>query len=351
MVRVPDTLEELVSPAWLTGALGQSYPGIEVAAATLGSVESRISTNACFRIECDGGVPTGLPASLCAKGYFSDTGTAAYRSAGESEALFYRDLAATIGARTLPSVYADVDDASRHGVVITEDITVAGARFLDPLERYTSSRVAVSLEQYAVMHATTWKSAQVRSSEWLTSRISSTAGTRTVSDIQDQYDGPLGAGIPEGARDAEKLLAAYKALPGITDSATSWCLLHGDAHVGNLFEDRTGRPGLLDWQLVQRGPWYLDVGYHLASSMGVEDRRSAEHDLLTLYRDRLASKDLVAPSWDEVWFGICCGIVYGMFLWSITQKVKPQITTVLLERLGTAAADHDACDVVLAAGI
>ena len=39
-------------------------------------------------------------------------------------------------------------------------------------------------------------------------------------------------------------------------------------------------------------------------------------------------------------------MVYGFFLWAITLKVAPQITTAMLERLGTAVADHDAYSVI-----
>ena len=41
-------------------------------------------------------------------------------------------------------------------------------------------------------------------------------------------------------------------------------------------------PSFLDWQLVQRGPWCLDVGYHLASSLTVADRRAHEGDLVRI---------------------------------------------------------------------
>jgi len=41
------------------------------------------------------------------------------------------------------------------------------------------------------------------------------------------------------------------------------------------------------------------------------------------------------------------GMVYGFFLWSITLKVAPPITTAMLERLGSAVADHEAYDAVL----
>ncbi len=346
MVDVPDSLDELLSPTWLTAALGRRVPGIEVTDVTPGAVMTRISTNAFFHIECAGRLPDGLPADLCAKGYFTDTGNSAYRTAGEAEAYFYRDLSATIGARTLGSVYADVDPGTRHGVVITEDLTSAGATFADPLRPHTPSEVAVTLEQYAVLHGRTWNAPAVKDAGWLAPKIASTGGARGIPEIQAQFDGPVGAGMPVPARDAEKLVRSYGSLPAITESASSWCLLHGDAHIGNLFKDRQGRPGLLDWQLVQRGPWYIDVGYHLASSLSAEDRRSSARDLLSHYLDRLASEGVAVPSPDEAWSGVCCGMVYGLFLWSITQKVKPEITTGLLGRLGTAAVDHDVYRVV-----
>ena len=40
-------------------------------------------------------------------------------------------------------------------------------------------------------------------------------------------------------------------------------------------------------------------------------------------------------------------MVYGFFLWGITLKVDPPITTELLTRLGTATADHDAYSAIL----
>ena len=47
---VPDTLDEVLDPAWLSAALGLSFPGIEVTDVHPGPVVSRVSTNARFRI-------------------------------------------------------------------------------------------------------------------------------------------------------------------------------------------------------------------------------------------------------------------------------------------------------------
>jgi hypothetical protein len=340
-LSVPDTLDALLSPAWLTAALGRRFPGLEVTAVSEGPVVSRVSTNARFRIECSGGAPAGLSPYLCAKGYFADT-QRPYRHVGESEACFYRHLAEASGVRTLRSVYADVDEESRHGVVITEDVAVAGASFLDARSPYSPEQAAASLEELAKLHLSTWEAARWRDAAWLEPRLGSYLGMRGIGDIRGNFESPIGAKVPDSARHAEPLMEAFQALAGRAGSTTPWAVLHGDAHVGNVFLDASGRPSFLDWQLVQRGPWYLDVGYHIVSALTVEDRRRVERDLLAHYIDCLGAGGATVPRWEDVWLGYRRGIVYGFFLWAITLKVDPAITSTLLERLGTAAADHDA---------
>ena len=104
-VPVPSTLEEALSPGWLTAALRMRFPEIEVRHVTAGPVVDRISTNARFTVEYTGATSDGPSSSLCVKGYFNEMGWAA-RHIGEPEAFFYRDLAGPAGVRTLRSVYA-----------------------------------------------------------------------------------------------------------------------------------------------------------------------------------------------------------------------------------------------------
>ena len=93
-------------------------------------------------------LPDGLPAALCVKGYFNDIGRAA-RQIGAPEAYFYRHLAVQTRVRTLHSVYADIDPATHHGVIITEDVVPQGATFLDGNSPYTADQTAQSLTELA----------------------------------------------------------------------------------------------------------------------------------------------------------------------------------------------------------
>ncbi|MVZ99791.1 phosphotransferase [Actinomadura sp. LD22] len=338
---VPDTLDALLSPEWLTRALGARFPGVRISRVTPGPVVSRMSTNARFSIEAEGGLPPGLPADLCGKGYFTEA-TWPTRATGVYEVSFYRHLAARTGVRTLRSLYADIAPETRHGVVITEDVVAQGATFLDATSDYSPDLTAESLTQLAKLHAATWADPALGTADWLAPRLDSHMRARGVKEIRGNFESEIGAGVPSEVRDPERLFAVYRALTEQAPWEAPWTVVHGDPHVGNVYLDGDGRPAFLDWQLVQRGPWYLDVGYHIASTLSVEDRRRTEEDLLRHYLDRLRAEGVEAPSWDEARQGVRRGIVHGFYLWAITLMVAPAITTVLQHRLGTAAADHDA---------
>ena len=347
-VQVPETLEEALSPDWLSAALGQRFPGIKVTSVTRGPIVSRVSTNARFRITCEDDLPGALSAHLCIKGYFTDCSESAAlsRSAGEPEALFYRELVGVSGVRTLRNFYADVDPVTHHGVVISEDVVKEGAEFLDALSAFSPDQAARSLEQYAVLHGRTWGMEKLNS-PWLSPRVEATLRARGLPEIRGNFDGPIGGGVPPEVRQPERLVEVVAQFPELLSAAEPRCLLHGDAHIGNLYLDGAARPCLIDWQLVQRGPWYLDVGYHIACALGSDDRRRTERDLLSHYLEHLAAQGGEAPSWDEAWGLIPVGMVYGFFLWAITLKVAPEVTTAMLGRLGPAVADHDAFSVIL----
>jgi len=338
---VPDTLDEAYTPAWLSAALGTRYPGIEVTSVTPGPVISRVATNARFHIECAGGTPDGLSPDLCIKGYFTEYGKP-YRHAGVPEAAFYRDVLGLTGMNTLRCVYADCDPETSDSAVITEDVVARGAEFLDARSPYTPDQCAQSLGELAALHSGTWMASEVADLASLAPRFQMYTQMRGVDEIKVNFDGPIGAGAPDEVRDSQQLYDVYSQLTRQVATESPWCVVHGDSHIGNVFLHADGHPSFVDWQLVQRGPWYLDVGYHLSSCLTIADRRAHERDLVAHYLERLAAGGVDAPSIDDAWHGVRRGMVHGYYLWAITLKVDPEITSRLIERLGTACADHDA---------
>ena len=337
--EVPATIEALLDPDWLTAALGMRFPGVHVVGVTRGPVVERLSTNARFRIECEGSLPAGLVPTLCAKGYFSELGRP-IAHIGEAEAGFYRDLAALSGVHTLRSVYADVHPETRHGVVITEDVIEAGGVFLDALSPYTPDQVAESLVELARLHASTWGDVGRASVPWLAPRLRTYFEQRGEKEIRKNFEGPPGRDVPDDVRVPARLLDAFRTLAA-REPGHGWAVIHGDAHVGNLFLDAGGRPGLVDWQIVQYGHWSTDVGYHIASALDPEPRRAHERDLLTQYLDALAGFGVEPPGFDDAWTDYRRGVAYGLFMWAITLYVQPDIIETLVRRLGIAAHDLD----------
>ncbi|MCV7302704.1 phosphotransferase [Mycobacterium barrassiae] len=341
-VEVPDDLDAALSPAWLTDALQERFPGIEIRAVRRGPVVERLSTNARFTVDYKGRFD--LPRHLCIKGYFGEVGRH-IPFVGEPEACFYRDLAGPSGIRTLKCVYADVHPDSRHGVVITHDEVANGGDFLDGNDPFDVEQAADALTELARLHAITWRAQRWADVEWLQPRlgraVQAWGEARTLEIMSANLNGRNGVGVPRAVADAEQLLAAHRRVSARTpDGEAQWCVIHGDAHVGNIMLDVTKRPWMVDWQLVQRGFWDVDVGYLIAATLPPDIRRASERDLLHHYLEALDAHGIYSPPRDEAWAAIVNGMIHGFFLWAITTKVEPDVIAVLLERLGTAVADH-----------
>lgn len=332
---VPDTLEQALDPGWLTAALGQRFPGVEVTTATPTGETSRITSNVRFHI--DGTIPDGLSADLCVKGYFNEAGLQA-RMAGLPEALFYRDVADKTGMRTLRCVYAGIDLQATNAVILTEDVVAQGGRFLDGTSAYTVEQTAQSLTELAQLHGSTWGA--VPDDAWIASRLGMTLESRGAPLIAESFAKPHSADVPVSVRDADRLVTAYRAVADRALHAQPACVIHGDTHVGNVFIAGDGGPSWLDWQVVQKGPWYVDVGYHLASALTVGDRRAHEDDLLRHYLGELGARGGEPPAFDDARRLIRNGEVHGFYFWAITIYVAPPVIASLLHRLGTAIEDH-----------
>jgi aminoglycoside phosphotransferase (APT) family kinase protein len=93
-------------------------------------------------------------------------------------------------------------------------------------------------------------------------------------------------------------------------------LVHGDAHQGNSFLRADGQRVWHDWQLVRAGSPIRDVSYFVLSSLTVEERRSADRDLVEHWRQRLIATGAdPAPSRDDAWQQFLRWPGYGTQAW------------------------------------
>jgi hypothetical protein len=162
---------------------------------------------------------------ICASRDTSTKSGRAARDIGAPEAYFYGHLAATTRVRTLRSVYADIDPATSHGVVITEDIAAQGGSFLDANSPHTPDHTAQTLAELARLHAATWADACYADSAWLAPRlgraIEVSGMPATVATIGRNFDGPNGQRIPAEVRDPVRLVDTYRRLA--CAAVTPWC--------------------------------------------------------------------------------------------------------------------------------
>ncbi len=124
-------------------------------------------------------------------------------------------------------------------------------------------------------------------------------------------------------------------------------LLHGDAHIGNMYLD-AGAPGFCDWQTVRYGRPTFDVAYFIGSALTVEDRRSAERGLVASYRDRMASTTDGAPDIDDLWFDYRRDMSYGFFAWLTNLDVfqPEEVNATAIARFAAAVLDLDTAGAV-----
>ncbi|MBY8862327.1 ecdysteroid 22-kinase family protein [Nocardia sp. CA2R105] len=335
----PHDEQVVLSTEWLSSVLAQRYPD---AIATYTEVTERLETVATkVRFRVGYARQTAAPDALCAKGYFDP----AHRRGTRAEADFYRLVAHDLPVRTPPCVYTGVDADTGHALILMHDLVEAGARFLDPLVGYSAEQAARTLDQLAALHAATWGASGAPLAAEFPPRLASLARLMSTEQIQQLLDDGRAQGISLDVRRADRLVGAMAAMEA--SAATSpMCLVHGDLHAGNIYELADGSPGLIDWQVVQRGVWALDVGYHLATVLDPDELARVERDLLDHYLDRLAAYGAPPPGREHAWLMYRSYLPYGMFMWAITRAVDRPIIEHFTRRLSIAVDRHTSFDLL-----
>jgi aminoglycoside phosphotransferase (APT) family kinase protein len=338
----PLRLDDLLTPEWLGAAFSSRERPVEITGVHVTETLKTVATKVRFRVEYAAPLPPDLPDAFCVKGYFTDgdEGGEPAAAAGAVETRFYQELAPQLPVRTPACVYAESDPDTGHAIVVMHDLVAQGSTFLSALSPFTAEQAAGTLDQLARLHAASWAPAPIGGGSWLDPRVATITSYVTAERLQEQMDGPRSAALPSSVTDARRMRDALLAAIS-RPSGDGECLIHGDAHAGNIYETADALPGLIDWQLVQRGHWSLDVAYHLGAALAISDRERSERDLLRHYLDRLAHHGARPPSFDEAWDDYRAAFVYGYFLWGITQRVQPEIIQEFVTRLGTAVATHE----------
>ncbi len=336
-LRVPATLDEALDPAWLGEALCPDSGGRKVEAVERVEVIRTVATKVRFAVQFSG---LDAPRAYCLKGLLDvDEVTAKGGATMVREADFYGLVGPLVAVRTPACVATVLDRAAPQAVVIMRDLIAEGTRFCSALEPFDADQAAASLEQLAALHA---GRPLLDTEPWITPRVAELAEMRyvTVEVLQGLLDGKRGEGLSAEVKDAARLGAAMRVLAQ-RDAARPQFLVHGDAHAGNIFRTAEGDTGLIDWQLLQRGGWALDIAYHLSAVLPSDLAASEERRLLGHYLELMRGHGCAMPDAETAWRQYREAAIYGFYLWSITRRVDPPIIDLFVGRLGRAVERHE----------
>lgn len=349
-VRDPASIDD-VTATWLTSALRRSYVDATVTSCTATAVRHGSCTTARLVLEYDrAGSEAGLPATVYVKGDWTG------RRSGlvVSEARFYRDVAPHLSGVNMPQgVLALVDEERNEGVVLMEDLAARHAAIAGPDDAFTEVQALDLAEQLARLHALWFDADDLRAREWL-------RRTGTVVDPGEQayadetgifgtfqewwWDKRLANGhcdvLPDQLKDR---LAIKRALANLyrLEAGAPTCLVHGDPHLGNMFVDPDGRPGLYDWGGYV-GRWAHDLTYAIVGCLDVAERRRVEEAVLGRYLDALRAAGGPDIDWDAAWLSWRRQVIHGLLFMMCSPRQQPEaLIAQQTIRFGAAAVDHD----------
>jgi hypothetical protein len=333
---VPNTVAEALDPAWLSQALAGVSGGRAVTAVEQVEYIKTMATKVRFTVTFDG---SDEPLALCIKGLLDiDEGNASLGSTCVAEADFYCSIAPYVNVRVPECLVAVIDRDAQQAAIIMRDLIVDGATFCSALDIFTADDAASSLSQLAALHA---RSDLLADADWIGPRSGQIAHTPTFSGamIQTLMDDPRGANLSAEVRNGDNILAAMRQFADLSDTRPQF-ILHGDSHAGNIYRTAQGL-GIIDWQVIQRGSWALDVAYHINAVLPVEIAEAEERRLLGDYLARMRAAGMDMPGDEQAWTQYREAVAYGLFMWAITRRVDPPVIHRFTDRLGKAAMRHD----------
>ena len=277
---------EAVDADWLGEALQDRHPGARVDSVEIADRAEVTNSHAWLRVRyADGGrANAGAPTSFFCKLLPNDParrGAIAATQMGLREAKFYADLAPKLALRVpMAHVVRYEEDEGGAFILLLEDLNESGCTVSTGPESPTPDAAAKALEDLAAMHVR-FEDPQVRKAEagWVPEPDSpSDYGSLRLQEGLDHHRDKLTDAFAEmSALYIEKRDALHRLWKEGPKT-----VIHGDTHIGNLFDDH-GVTGFLDWGLVVVSTPLRDVSYFLNMCLSVEDRRKHDRDLIGHY--------------------------------------------------------------------
>jgi Phosphotransferase enzyme family len=285
-----------VTAGWLTRQLASATPG--AAAQRISPLDGTTGTTDRRRLAVEwneSGRAAGLPDHLFVKSTplsAKNRTMVAALGMAVNEARFYNEAADELRGVAPRSWYARAGVGARF-LIVLEDIVADGGRPYALADHCDIGHAQGLIDAFAMLHARFWESPRLDGDlSWIR-----TWSTRPGYGVLKAFYSRGRRGALR--RDRPEVTPAVRAVAVALDThadayyrefeAGPLTLLHGDSHLGNTFARADGRSGLLDWQVVWRGPGLREVSYWMTTSLEPEMRRGAERDLIGCYLEGLGA--------------------------------------------------------------
>ena len=290
---------DVLTPTFLSDALGTAVASVEMEAVGTGQVASSIRVTLTYAAGASG------PATIVAKVPSDDETSRNTSRALRSyliETSFYRDLAPHLPVRAPGCFHVSHDPLSDDFVLLLEDL--APAEQGDQIAGCSPTVAAIAVEHLPSLHGPRWGDSSLKDLVWLARSTPDTAAftSMLVLSLLDLFEQRYADRV-----DDDILALARRAIPALAEVASadpaSWTLQHGDYRLDNLlFATPTGGPAIavVDWQTVVHGNGVMDLSYFIGAGLTTEDRRHHEKDLVRLYQAGMAAHG-VELDWDNLW--------------------------------------------------
>lgn len=335
---------DAITPGWMTTALASHHPGAVVDTVRVALRDD--GTNKRARLELSYSAGSG-PATVFAKAVDPAHAELVALTSGlyHEPRLFASGVVLPLDH---PTVYAALIDEERSDfLMIMEDVVARGGDPRDSTRPMTVGQVANGVRGLARLHSAYWGNRLTGDSAlgWVEPFVAFEGMQYAPLDIaRERLGNTVPAEFP--ALSGEQLFVDVWARYIGTLTTSPQTLLHGDPRIGNTYLLPDGQVGFLDWQMVRRGNWSLDLGYFVQGALTIEDRRRSERDLLDDYRGALRLPADEMPSAQEVLLRYRASVAHGLAIWMATLSggdawQSPDICLALAQRYAAAFIDLD----------
>jgi hypothetical protein len=342
-----------IGPAWLTAALSQNYPGLEVETAEIVELIQGAAVKIKVRLTYNkAGADAGLPETMVIKGGFGRQDPSWYNAVQATEMYAYRDVTPASGIDAPETYFAGFHPDPDHAIILMEDLSQRDVIFGHALAPYDYDQAAAHIDNLAKLHSAWWDSPKLQEEPiagWIEEVHESILGIRHSMLLEPESWAyfatlPRASGLPAPFKDADRMQRALEKLRELHRKGPQ-TLVHGDHHIGNTYVDADGRGGAYDWS-VKVGNWAYDVPYFLVNALDVDDRRQWERPLIGRYAAGLERHGAPAPSFEEAWWAYRANMLFGLITWmgngDENGQFQPEaVNSAGATRLAWAAYDHD----------